>query len=47
LLAETTDALLAMGFSSVEAAEAIRGFEGARDAQALLKYALKRLGGGA
>jgi Holliday junction DNA helicase RuvA len=46
-LAETTDALLAMGFSAAEASQAVKGFEGdAGDAQALLKYALRRLGGG-
>ena len=46
-LAETTDALLAMGFSAAEVATAVKGFEGgAGDAQALLKYALRRLGGG-
>jgi Holliday junction DNA helicase RuvA len=47
-LAEATDALLAMGFSAAEAAQALKGFDGeAADAQGLLKYALKRLGGGA
>jgi Holliday junction DNA helicase RuvA len=46
-LAETNDALLSMGFSAAEAAAAIKGFEGdASDAQALLTYALRRLGGG-
>lgn len=45
--AEATDALLGMGFSAAEAATAIKGFEGEADASALLKHALKRLGGGA
>ena len=46
-LAETTDALLAMGFSAGEVSAAVKGFEGgADDAQALLKHALRRLGGG-
>ena len=45
-VAEATDALLAMGFSAAEAATAVRGFEGSGgDAQGLLKYALRRLGG--
>jgi len=45
-VAEATDALLAMGFSAAEAATAVRGFEGGSgDAQGLLKYALRRLGG--
>lgn len=43
--AEATDALLAMGFSAMEASAALKGGEG--DAQSLLKHALKRLGGGA
>ncbi len=43
--AEATDALLAMGFSSAEAATALQGFEGdADDAQALLKHGLKPIG---
>ena len=46
-LAEATDALLAMGFSSAEAAAALKGFDAdARDAGALVKYALRRLGSG-
>lgn len=44
--AETTDALGAMGFSPAEVATALRGYNGPDDAQALLRYALKRLGGG-
>lgn len=44
-LAEATDALLAMGFSAPEAAAALKGAR-ETDAQALLRHALKRLGGG-
>ena len=45
---ETTEALLAMGFTTSEAAEAMKGFSGdGRDANALLRYALQRLGGAA
>lgn len=45
---EAKEALAAMGFSAAEAAAAIRGFDGpASDAEALLKHALGRLGGGA
>jgi len=45
--AEATQALLGMGFSSAEVASALRGYEGPKDdAQALLKHALRRLGGG-
>lgn len=44
-LAETTDALLAMGFSAAEVSAAVKGFGGG-DASALLRYALRRLGGG-
>ncbi|NTW29557.1 MAG: Holliday junction branch migration protein RuvA [Coriobacteriia bacterium] len=44
--AEATDALLAMGFSSAEIAAAVQGYDGSGSgAQALLKYALRRLGG--
>ena len=44
---EASDALLAMGFSAAEVATALKGYEGpSGDAQALLKYALKRLGSG-
>lgn len=47
-LAETNEALLGMGFSAAEVAAAVKGYEGdADDAQALLKHALRRLGGGA
>jgi Holliday junction DNA helicase RuvA len=45
--AEATDALASMGFSSAEVAAALKGFDGPDDAQALLRHALKRLGGGA
>ena len=46
-LAEATDALLSMGFSSAEAAAALKGFDGeAADAGALVKHALRRLGSG-
>ncbi len=46
--AETRDALLGMGFTSAEIASAMNAFEGASDdARALLRHALKRLGGGA
>lgn len=45
--AEATQALLGMGFSSAEVAGALKGYDGpAGDAQALLKHALRRLGGG-
>jgi Holliday junction DNA helicase RuvA len=45
-VAEATDALLSMGFSPAEAAAAVQGFAGdSTDAQALLKHALRRLGG--
>jgi Holliday junction DNA helicase RuvA len=46
--AEASQALLGMGFSSAEVAAAMKGYDGApADAQALLKHALRRLGGGA
>lgn len=45
-LAEATEALLAMGFSSAEAAAALKGADSAADAQALLRHALQRLGAG-
>ena len=45
--AEATDALLAMGFSASEVSAALKGYAGGPDdAQALLKHALRRLGGG-
>ena len=45
--AEATDALLGMGFSAAEAAAALKGYDGAAgNPQALLKYALQRLGSG-
>jgi len=44
-VAEASDALLSMGFSSAEVSQALKGYGGAStDAQALLKHALKRLG---
>jgi len=44
---DTTDALLGMGFSAAEAAAALKGYEGAaNNPQALLRYALQRLGSG-
>jgi Holliday junction DNA helicase RuvA len=45
--AEAADALQAMGFSSAEVAVALKGYEGRDDAQAIVMYGLKRLGGGA
>lgn len=45
--AEATDALVSMGFSTAEVAVALKGYEGVDDAQAMLRHALKRLGGGA
>ncbi|MGB4592431.1 MAG: Holliday junction branch migration protein RuvA [Coriobacteriia bacterium] len=46
--AEASDALLSMGFSSAEVATALKGYDGpGDDAQALLRHALRRLGGGA
>ena len=42
--AEATDALLAMGFSAAEVSAALKGADGAGDAQTLLRYALLRLG---
>lgn len=44
--AEATDALGSMGFSPAEVAVALKGYEGPDEAQSLLRYALKRLGGG-
>lgn len=45
--AEATDALLSMGFSSAEAAAALKGYDGPpQDVQALLRHALVRLGSG-
>lgn len=45
--AEATDALVSMGFSTAEVAVALKGYDGADDAQTMLRHALKRLGGGA
>lgn len=43
--AEARDALLGMGFSAAEVSAALKGADG-KDAQAVLKSALRRLGGG-
>lgn len=45
--AATSDALASMGFSAGEIAAALKGYDGPDDAQSLLRYALKRLGGNA
>lgn len=45
--AEATGALASMGFSSAEVSAALKGYDGPDEAQALLRHALKRLGGGA
>ncbi len=45
--AEAAAALAAMGFSTAEVAVALKGYEGAAEVQAMLRHALKRLGGGA
>jgi len=45
--AETREALLGMGFSAAEVASAMKGIPERTDAQAMLKHALRRLGGGA
>lgn len=45
--AQAREALMAMGFSSAEIAVALNSYDGPGDAQALLKHALRRLGGGA
>ena len=45
---EAREALVSMGFSTAEVAAALKGYPGtASDSQAMLKYALQRLGGGA
>lgn len=45
---EAEQALLAMGFSAAEVATALKGYDGPpSDAEAALKHALRRLGGGA
>jgi len=45
---EARDGLAAMGFSAAEISAALKGYDGgADDASAMLRYALKRLGGGA
>jgi Holliday junction DNA helicase RuvA len=43
---EATDALGSMGFSPAEVAVALKGYDGPDDAQSLLRYGLRRLGGG-
>lgn len=43
---EATDALGSMGFSPAEVSVALKGYDGPDEAQALLRYALRRLGGG-
>lgn len=45
--AEAREALAAMGFAPAEIAAALKGYEGPEDVQQVLRYALKRLGGGA
>jgi len=44
--AEAATALASMGFSTAEVAAALKGYSGPDTAQAMLRYALKRLGGG-
>lgn len=44
---EASAALASMGFSPAEVAVALKGYDGPGEAQAMLRYALKRLGGGA
>lgn len=46
VIAEATDALLAMGFSSAEAAAALKGYDRGGGPKDALRYALTRLGGG-
>jgi len=45
-LAEATDALLGMGFSSAESAAALKGADPAEGTNTLVRHALKRLGAG-
>jgi len=45
-VAEATDALLGMGFSSAESAAALKGSDPGADTNALVRHALKRLGAG-
>lgn len=46
-LSEATQALLGMGISSAEAEAALKGYQGeSADVEALIKHALKRIGGG-
>jgi holliday junction DNA helicase RuvA len=44
--AETTDALLGMGFSAAEVSAALKGYKGDGSAADMLRHSLKRLGGG-
>lgn len=44
---EAAIALTSMGFSPAEASVAMSGYSGPEDTQSILRYALKRLGGGA
>jgi Holliday junction DNA helicase RuvA len=44
---QAKDALLGMGFSAAEGASALKDAPDGADTQAVLRYALKRLGGGA
>lgn len=46
-LAQATEALLGMGFSSAEAAAALKGYDGDGGAEDALRFALKRMGAGA
>lgn len=43
--AEASDALASMGFAPAEVAAALKGYDGPDEAGALLRHALKRLGG--
>jgi Holliday junction DNA helicase RuvA len=44
--AEVREALAGMGFGAAEIVAALKGFDGPDEARHLLRYALKRLGGG-
>lgn len=46
-LAAAREALAGMGFSPAEVATALKGYEGTGSAEDLLRYGLRRLGGGA
>ncbi len=45
IASQARDALASMGFSAAEIGKAMRGYEGPDAAEALVKHALKRLGG--